>query len=275
MEIIFFTKFLAGLEVNQIGEACRETGFDGVDVTIRSNQCVTPDNVAQVLPDAVKTWADMGLSTRLATLEGDAVDPDDVTMQTIFKTCGQAGIPFIKLGYWRWSPDERYWDGVGRIRAALEKFQALSRDTGVCALVHTHSDAFYGSNASGAMHLVDGFDPQHVAIYLDPAHLAYDGEHVPMGIDIVRDHLRMVGVKNAGYRQVKENGQTRWQKTLPLLSEGIVDWSDAIERLIEAGYEGPLCYHGELDGYMSPERILEGAAIDLTYLRQITPSLAS
>jgi len=272
LEIIFFIKFLAGLDVCQIGEACKRTGFDGLDVAIRGNQCVNPGNVASVLPDAVKTWADMGLSAQLVTLEGNAVDPDDATVQTIFETCGRAGMKFIKLGYWGWNASEHYWDGVRRIRAALEKFQTLSRHHGVCTLVHTHSDACYGSNASGVMHLVDGFDPQHVAVYLDPAHLAFDGEDLAMGIDIVRDYLRMIGVKNAGYEPVKDDGRTRWQKTLPLLSEGIVDWSTAIGLITAAGYEGPLCYHGEIDGYMSSQRILEGAAIDLAFLRQITPS---
>lgn len=122
------------------------------------------------------------------------------------------------------------------------------------------------------MHLVDGFDPQFVAVYLDPAHLAFEGEDPPMAMDIVHRYLRMVGVKNAGYQRTTECGVTRWHKTLPLLAEGIVDWRQTIRSLREAGYNGPLSYHGEIDGYMSGDKIMQGAAIDLAYLRDILGS---
>lgn len=271
MQIIFFTKFLAGMDIREIANACTTTGFDGVDVAIRDDQCVNPGNVTTALPEAVKHWQAVGLSIPLATLPGDAIDPEDAAVRAIYAACGRAGVPFIKLGYWPWTSGEHYWDGVRRIRTALEKFAAMSRDHGVCTLFHTHSNACYGSNASGVMHLVEGFDTREVAVYLDPAHLAFDGEQLAMGIDIVRHHLRMIGVKTAGYTSHAEEARTHWTITLPLLPHGLVDWPEALKLLQAVEYDGPFSYHGEIDGYMTPERILEGAAMDLAYLRSIGP----
>ncbi len=271
MEIIFFTKFLAGRDVREIGEVCATTGFDGIDMAVRDDQCVNPGNVTTALPEAVREWRDRGLSVPLATLAGDAVDPEDPAVRAIYEACGKAGVPFIKLGYWGWSAEEHYWDGVKRIRAALEKFATMSRDLGVCTLFHTHSDTCYGSNASGVMHMVEGFDPRDVAVYLDPAHLAFDGEQLAMGIDIVRHHVRMIGVKTAGYVSHQEGGRTRWKITLPLLAHGLVDWPEALKLLQAIGYQGPFSYHGEVDDYMTSEKILDAASIDLAYLRAVAP----
>ncbi|HYF51970.1 MAG TPA: TIM barrel protein, partial [Planctomycetota bacterium] len=197
--VIYFTKFMKGLKAEEIAQKAKSIGFDGLDLAIRKGQAVNPENVTSELPKAMKTFDAHGLSVPLATLEGNAVDPDKPEIESIFGACGQAGIRLIKLGYWVWQKSDDYWARVEQIQAALAKFEKLGRKHNVCALVHTHCDEYYGSNASGAMTLVRNFDPKHVGVYLDPAHLSVDGELLPMGIAIVKSHLRMVAVKSARY----------------------------------------------------------------------------
>ena len=268
MQIIFFTKFLRGHDVQRTGEIAKRLGFDGLDLAVRAGHCINPENAETELARAVKTWREMGLAVPLVTLEGTWTDPNHAGLQSVYRACGKAGVAFIKLGYWFWKPEEHYWDQVERYRRDLEAFQKMGDKLGVCTLVHTHSDAIYGSNASGAMHLVRGFDPRYVAVYLDPAHLAWDGEFLAMALDIARDYLRMIGVKNALYEKSIVDGRAKWEKVLPALEEGLVDWKEAIGLLKKVGYDGPLCYHGEVDGYMSAEKIEEAAARDMKYLRE-------
>lgn len=247
MQLIYFTKFLKGRGTEEIGEIARGLGFDGLDVAVRAGQCVNPDNVRTALAPALKVWASFGLSAPLVTLEWGWVDPELPALRDVYAACGEAGIPFIKLGYWGWQPSQRYWDGVDAIRRALEGFQRLGEQHGVCTLVHTHSGGCYGCNASGVMHLVKGFEPRRVAVYLDPAHIALEGEPLPMALDIVREYLRMVGVKNVRYLPAQGGG---WTRECCLLSEGLVDWAETIRLLREAGCDCPLSVHGE---YSVPE----------------------
>lgn len=268
MQVIYFTKFLKGYSAAQIGELAKNLKFDGLDLAIRAGQCVNPSNVTEALPQALEVWRAMGLTVPLATLEGSAVDPHQPDVQAIFEACGTAGIPCIKLGYWTWKAGQFYWDDVTNIRRALDGFQQLGERYGVCSLIHTHSDRFYASNASGAMHLVRGFDPRYIGVYLDPAHLALDGETLPMALDIVRGYLKMVGVKNVRYQPTTAHDGPRWKADWCLLSEGLVDWPGTIQLLNDAGYDGPLSVHGEYSTSEETVEILKSVAADMASLRR-------
>ena len=49
------------------------------------------------------------------------------------------------------------------------------------------------------MHLIRGFDPQHIGAYPDPGHLLLDGEDWAMGLAMIGDYLSVIGIKDALY----------------------------------------------------------------------------
>ena len=268
MQVIFFTKFLKGLSAEEIGAIASQHHFDGLDLAIRQGQCVNPENAQEALPKAMDIWSRMGLSVPMVTLETSWVDPKKPELQAVYKACGEAGIPTIKLGYWTWKPGQPYWAGVKAIREDLSRFRELGEKFKICSLVHTHSHACYGSNASGAMHLVRGFDPRYVGIYLDPAHLAVGGEYLPMALDMVHDYLKMIGVKNARHIPATGAEGPRWKVDWCPLAEGLVHWPEALKLLKEMGYDGPLSVHGEYSASEQTSEVLKLVAQDMDYLRQ-------
>jgi sugar phosphate isomerase/epimerase len=263
MKLIFFTKFLKGLNAEQIAEIAIRLGFDGLDLAVRAGHCVNPGNIREELPKALKLWREAGLSVPLVTLEGNATDPKQA--ESIFAACGENGVPLIKLGYWVWQPGQEYWREVATIRKALARFEKLGEKYGVCSLLHTHSDEYYGSNASGAMELLRGFDPRYVGVYLDPAHLALDGEYFAMALAIARDYLKMIGVKNV--RPVRNAASGEWIRDWCALEEGLVNWPEALRLLREIGYDGSLSVHGEYSASDDMSEVLKRAAEDLAYLK--------
>jgi sugar phosphate isomerase/epimerase len=264
MKLLLFTKVLKGMSPQQIADVALRLGFNGLDLAVRPGHAVNPSNIEDVLFAAQELWKRAGLSLPLVTLEAGATDPVREDVERIFRACGNCGIPFIKLGYWIWNPERHYWDEVEAIRNALSKFEAMGKRYGVCTLVHTHSDEYYGVNASAAMHLVRGFDARHIGLYLDPAHLALDGEYLPMALDIARDYLKMIGVKNARYQRA--NGQ-RWARDWCALVDGIADWPQIIAALHQAGYDGFLSVHGEYSASEEPEIVLPLVEKDTAYLK--------
>jgi sugar phosphate isomerase/epimerase len=265
MKVVFFTKFLRGLDPQEILARVRGQGFDGLDLAVRAGHCVHPDNVEQALPRAMAVWRSGGLDVPLVSLETEPTDPRDARVRAIYAACGAVGIPFIKVGYWHWSPGQSYWDGVETARRALADLAELGARHGVCTLTHTHSGNCYGLNAASAMDLVQGLDPEAVGVYIDPAHLALNGEPLPMALDIVREYLRMVGVKNVRYAATGD--ASRWQRMLVPLGEGLVDWPAALRLLREAEYDGVLSVHGEYSASEDAETVLTLAGRDLAFLR--------
>ncbi|MCX8036065.1 MAG: sugar phosphate isomerase/epimerase [Candidatus Sumerlaeia bacterium] len=268
MKLIFFTKFLTGLTAKEVGETAKRLGVDGLDLAIRKGQCVNPDNVAEALPEAMKIWKEMGLSVPLASMETRQTDPRDAGVRRLFEACGKAGIREIKIGYWKWSPNQAYWPTVETIRADLKLFEALGRDCGCRTLIHNHSGANYGGNASQIMQLARGFDPKFIGAYLDPAHLAICGEAVDMALDIVRDYLAMIAVKNCRWTSTVKDGVANWKTEWCLLNEGVVNWPRVIELLKKRGYDGWLSVHGEYSGPEDREAVLANVVKDVPFLRK-------
>ncbi len=263
MEVIYFTKFLTGLSVQRIGETVASVRCQGLDLAVRRGQTVNPDNVAETLPEAMRVWADMGLSVPLVSLDTDAVDPDADAVRAVYRACAERGVRFVKPGYWHWSEPGSYWRRVDEIRTALERFEALGRELGVCTVVHTHSGNCFGLNASALMDLIRGFDPQFVAAYLDPGHLAVCGEPVAMALDICGEHLKVVAAKNPRWL-AKDGGG--WEADWCLLSQGLVDWPAAIRSLQGAGFSGPISVHGEYSSSESLDARLDGVRQDVEFL---------
>ena len=274
MKLIYFTKFLKGLSAEQIGETAASLGFTGLDLAIRPGQAVNSANVSSALPAAMKIWRDRGITVPLATMEGTPTDPHKKETETIYAACAEHGIPNIKLGYWLWHEGPwsgaklPYWKGVEQIRADLAEFQRLGEKFGVRSLVHTHCDNYYGVNASSARHLVNGFDPRHVGIYLDPAHLSADGETLAMGIDISGEYLHMVAAKNVRYQLTSTSGPANWKHDWCQLSEGLVNWPNALTTLKNAGYDGAISVHGEYSGPEVLAEILVKVKTDVDFLKQ-------
>lgn len=279
MQLIYFTKFLKGYTFEKVGETAKSMGFDGLDLAIRPGQCVNPENVSDALPKALKVWRGQGLTVPLATLAGDAINPRDKGVEAILAACAEGNVRLIKLGYWLWKQTQwpgaqlSYWKGVDLIRESLAEFQRLGEKFGVRCLVHTHSDNYYGLNASSARHLVNGFDPRYIGIYLDPAHLAIDGEVLPMGIDICGEYLHMVAAKNMRYvpadgKEVNAANVATWKHDGCQLYEGLVNWPEAIKALKAAGYNGPVSVHGEYSGPEEIDYILEKVRKDIDFIRK-------
>jgi len=267
MKLIFFTKSLQGMDVETTGREVKTMGFEGLDLAVRPGYCVNPDNVAAELPRALRIWADMGLSVPMVTTPGDFTSPDPPIAETMLAACGAAGVREIKLGYWQYRRPG-YWPQVDAIRDALDGFQRLAEKHGVRVAVHTHSGHFFGLNAAGVMHLVRDFDPRFVGVYLDPGHLAMNGEPIAMAVDMVKAYLCLVAIKDMLYVRGEKDGQVTWSRTLVPLREGLVDWPQVVSALREAGYGGPLTFHSEYQG-VTLDELRALTRDDVAYMRRV------
>jgi len=265
MQFIMFTKSLKGMTVSQMIETVKGLGFDGFDLAVRPGYAVNPENVARALPAAVRECAAAGLSVPLVSTETGLVDPANPIVENIYAACAEAGCSLVKIGYFRYQ-FPGYWDQVQGARKALAAFAKLGGKYGVKTAVHTHSGSNLAGNCAMAMQLVEGLDPAQVGIYVDPGHLALDGEKPRMGLDMVRQYLCAVGVKDC--RHVRRQDKPGWEVEWVRLGEGLVAWSEVFDALKEMGFDGPVSFHSEFQQPL--ETILEWTRDDVRFLRAIT-----
>ncbi|MCS7222937.1 MAG: sugar phosphate isomerase/epimerase [Armatimonadetes bacterium] len=254
--------------MTKLGEFAADLQVNGLDLAVRAGYAVNPDNVRKELPKAVRLWRDMGLDVGLLTLETSWVDPFFPPLREIYHVAGESGIPFIKIGYWLWNPEDDYWQRVRTIRQQVAEFGRLSRETGTVTVLHTHSGGCYGSTAHSVMDLAAEAEEEWVGIYLDPAHLILGGEKLPMALSIVGQRLKVVAAKNAVYSLGNRDGGRRWEVNWCRLEKGLVNWREAMRLLISQGFDGPVSVHGE---YSLPEddfRLLDWIGEDVAFLKQ-------
>src|SRR5574340_593837 len=267
MKFVMFSKLLKDLNTSQLADTMLDLGFEGFDLAVRPGFPINPENVAKALPAAAKEWKARGLTVELVTTNFDFLDPTKPEVEPLLGACAEIGCRNIKLGYWVWK-NEPYWEGVARIRKALDGFQAICAKYDVRVASHTHSGPYYGSNCAGGMHLVKGFDPRYVGIYLDPGHLAIDGEDIPMAVAMVKDYLCLVAVKSPGWFRTEKDAKLQWQHPLVPLREGIVNWTQVLEQLKAVGYDGPISLHSEYEE-LSRADLLARTRDDLAYIKEV------
>lgn len=262
-----FTKHLDGWSLEQIMAGLKNAGVDGADLCVRPGYPVTPENAAAELPKAARRFADEGLCIPIVTGPGELTDPGLDYVRPMFDACATAGVKLVKLGYWHMD-DDGYWPTIDRCRKRLEGFVKLAEATGVKPLIHNHSGGSMGLNSSSVMNLVKGFDPAHVGVYTDVGHLSIVGEPYPMAIDIVKQYISAVAVKDLIRQKVVHDGETAWVVEVVPLGTGFGNFPLVAQTLKKIGYSGPISFHCEY-GRLSADSIVDQCRIDTRFLRGV------
>ncbi len=249
MILVYFTKFETGRSIAEMAEKARRMGLAGLDLAVREGQSVNPDNVESALPEAVRQLEGEGLSVPMVTAEGTLIDPQADPARRLFAACGGAGVGRVKLGYWIFKGEDPL-TRAGEIRKALEGFADLATTHGVTALLHTHSGPYYGLNAWGLQHLLDGFPAERVAAYLDPGHLAADGEPLAFAFALHAHRLGAVAIKDPRYVTEGKGAERTIGKQIVPMGQGLVDWP-TVAKLVR-DFDGPVSFHAEYED-VTPE----------------------
>jgi sugar phosphate isomerase/epimerase len=122
------------------------------------------------------------------------------------------------------------------VRRTLQHLSRRTRLAGVCALLEIHWGTVMSSFTS-AHALVRDLDPEAIAITFDPANMVIEGkEDWEYGIDLLREHLANVHIKNVSW--VRQDGTWTWQ--WDGLQQGMVEWPQLFRLLESRGYRGML-----------------------------------
>jgi sugar phosphate isomerase/epimerase len=264
MRYVFFSKMVREQSIPRLIETLQRLGADGADLCVREGYPVHPGNVRRALPETVKQMAAAGLTVPMVTAATDFTRPNAPGVEDMFAGCHDANVPHIKLGYWPFKLED-YWKQVDAARKDIEGFEQVATRFGIKACLHTHSGGNLGLNVAAMMHLARGFNPSHIGVYLDPGHLALNGEPLAMGFDMAGEYLSLMALKDSLW--VKEEGKPRRAKFLPV-GQGFVDWQEMMRLLLARHYDGPLSFHSEFES-PGEEYLIEQTKKDIAFIRRI------
>jgi len=233
-------------------------GFDGIELPVRPGYPVTPDNVDVELVRAVHIMGEHGL--KIASIAGPT---DEKTLAA----CADAGIPLIRICVGM-RAGEGYMEGERRLQAEFDRLTPLLDRYRVTLGIQNHCGDRDVCNAMGLRHLIERFDPRHIAAVWDAGHNGLEGEAPEPALDIVWSHLAMVNLKSAYWR--RKEGATdaaqAWEAYWTTGKDGRANWPRVVAELQRRRYGGVVCLTAE---YTDEEAVDRLVAEDLAFARSL------
>ncbi len=242
-QVCLFSKHLPELGYAEMARTLKQLGFASVDLTVRPQGHVLPERVAEDLPRAVAALREEGIAVPM--ISTGLTSAEDPAARPTLATAGRLGIPYYKLGYYRYKSLAELGPVLERTRSQVAGLAALGREHGVQAGFHNHSGTYVGAALWDAWDVVRGLDPKLVGYYFDPCHATIEGGLAGWNIGFHRlaDRIKMVAVKDFFWEKVKG----KWVAQQCPLGEGMVDWRTFFQQLAAIGFRGPISLHLEYE----------------------------
>ncbi len=239
--LCLFTKHLPHLGYRDLAKQVRAFGFDGADLTTRPRGHVLPENVERDLPLAHEALASEGVSLPLIST-GLLSRADPAARPTLY-TAANLGVPFFKLGYYRYR-DFNDMDGhLANVKQQAESLAAIAGHAGIVGGFHNHSGTYVGSALWDHWWVLRDTPPSQIGFYFDPCHATIEGGSAgwEIGFHRLRDRLKMVACKDFYW----EKRQGQWKARMCPLGQGMVDYPRFFKALAASGFSGPISLHVE------------------------------
>jgi sugar phosphate isomerase/epimerase len=281
MKLSVFTVSTPDLTPEQLAEAAKQAGLDGIEWRYKE----VPDDARNEAPSF---WRNNLCS--ISPFEGEerlerfitaaerhglvslGVAPylkvgDVAGAEQVLSVARKLGARFIRLAVPGYDRSRHFRQLFEEEIAYLRQVEPLCRQYGVKGLLETHHKTIAAS-ASAAYRLCESFDPDWIGVLYDPGNMVHEGfENYRMGMELLGPYLAHVHVKNAGWQPAgtAEDGSTAWNGVWKPMKQGMVPWKQVVDDLKSVGYDGYLGIEDFSGQYDSRTMLKEFAA----YMRSL------
>jgi sugar phosphate isomerase/epimerase len=245
-----FSKPWAELPGDELGELVAGLGFTGAEIPVRDTAYVTPATAEKILPQFTEQ------------LRAAGVEPISIASgldESTFAAAASAGVPMIRIMA-ELGPDG-YTASVRRNREQLEGAASHAAQYGVQVGVQPHHGKFVASTL-GVVHLLDGL-PEQFKVVWDAAHDVLAGDDPLVTLDLAKDRLGIVNLKNVTYVATEPTGDIggAWKPWFVQGADGLANWTTTFTTLRALGWTGPICLTGQYSDPSVP--VTQRLTIDL------------
>jgi sugar phosphate isomerase/epimerase len=269
------TSTLAAFAFDDALQLAQSAGYEGVELRVHGNCHVSLQQLQHRCNEIQKRVEAHQLELRVYSTCFGVNEPGAI--EAMIDICSRTGVKYFRvmlplagvaavrnLGSDR-AVVPSYREGMApaellrTVRLTLQHLARRTKLAGVCALLEIHWGTVM-SSFTGAHALVRDLDPEAIAITFDPANMIIEGkEDWQYGIDLMRDHLANVHIKNVSWVRAAGNWTWQWDG----LQQGMVEWPQLFRLLAARGYRGMLA----MEDFLVP-RSYEAALEHLAALRR-------
>ena len=245
LKVSIFSKHLQFLPIADAAMAAKDMGFDAIDMTVRAEGHVLPENVTTDLPKAVAAVRKAGLFVSMVSTE---ITPATMPMaKRILEACAGEGIHHYRWGGLKYNTTQPILAQLDALRSGVRALADLSQKNGVAAMYHTHS----GPEAIGATiwdlwELFRGLDPRWFGFNYDIGHATVEGGYGGWicTSKLSADWMRGIALKDFLWgRSANPHGEfiPNWCP----INDGMVHFEQFFSIVRAQNFSGPLQLHVE------------------------------
>ncbi len=268
-----FSKHLQWLDYSEMAKVAATIGFDGVDLTVRPQGHVLPENVEEDLPKAVTAVRNAGLQVYMITTAINSAD--DPKTERILKTAAKLGIRHYRMGYFDYVEKLSIEENLMNIKDQLYKLSLLNEKYSIYGEYQNHSGVHFGAAIWDLYTVVNQLNTPWIGSQYDICHATVEGANTwSIGLKLLKPFIKSIPIKDFKWT----NRQGKWLVEYVPLGEGMVDFKEYFTLMnqykisvpVSIHYEYPLggAEHGANTITMKKEDVMSAMRKDLITLKK-------
>lgn len=242
LSVNIFSKHLQFLDYKSTGEMAAEMGFDGIDLTVRPNGHVIPENVKTDLPKAVTEIKKSGVNCNMVTTSIESVDN---TMDLdILETASTTGINYYRTNWFKYKEDTSMEESLLFYQEEIKKLSELNKKLKLVGCYQNHAGINVGASYWEIKKILETANQDYFGAQYDIRHAMVEGGNSwKNGLELLHENIKVVVLKD--FKWGKVNG--KWEAVNVPIGEGMVDFTYYFKLLKQYKLKPPVSLHLEYD----------------------------
>ena len=235
-----FSKPLIGMGYDDMASLLSETGAGGIDLTVRPQGHVLPENVETDLPLAISAAKKHGLKVEMIVTS--ILSKEERNTEKIIRTAASHGVKYYRLGWYSWDDKLGIRGTLEHCRRELGKIADLNRKYKIHGAYQNHAGNMVGAAVWDVYEMLKDIDPEYMGCQYDIRHAVAEGTGSwQSGLKLLAPWIRCSDIKD--FTWTGKNG--KWNPVTVPLGEGVVPFTEYFSLIKSLKITGPESLHFE------------------------------
>jgi L-ribulose-5-phosphate 3-epimerase len=272
-EICVFSKHLQFLDYDEMAETAAAIGFDGVDLTVRPDGHVLPENVEKDLPKAVNAVEQAGLKVPMITTA--ITEPGEWDSQLILGSASNKDVRIYRMGYLKYDFEKGIEETLNDKRRLIDKLVTTNAFFNIVGNYQNHDGIDIGATIWDLWTLFKIHDNEWIGSQYDIRHnIVEGGKSWQVDLRLISPYIHSLVIKDFKWGLV----EGKWEVINTPIGEGMVDFPQYFKMVKELGIGGPVSMHfeypltdgpiQEMDPQLARKQVTEAMKKDLVMVNK-------